>query len=97
MRIRDIRRAAQAVEALPEFKKTTLCLRAKGQMGVNAAYAALFEPEIRKTQAGGRASISSRGAGLSERAEGVGFTPVVGDAKANERMWRACNRPQERS
>jgi dienelactone hydrolase len=48
MRVWDIRRAAQAVKALPEFKKTPLHVRAKGQMGVNAAYAALFEPEIEK-------------------------------------------------
>jgi hypothetical protein len=48
MRVWDIRRAAQAVKALPEFKKTPLYVRAKGLMGVNAAYAALFEPEIQK-------------------------------------------------
>jgi hypothetical protein len=46
MRVWDIRRAAQAVKGLPEFKHTPLCVCAKGQMGVNAAYAALFEPEI---------------------------------------------------
>ena len=50
MRVWDIRRAAQAVKALPEFKKTPLHVRANGQMGVNAAYAALFEPEIQKLQ-----------------------------------------------
>jgi hypothetical protein len=48
MRVWDIRRAAQAVKALPEFKKTPLYVRASGQMGVNAAYATLFEPEIQK-------------------------------------------------
>ena len=48
MRVWDIRRAAQAVKVLPELKKSPLYVRAKGQMGVNAAYAALFEPEIRK-------------------------------------------------
>jgi Acetyl xylan esterase (AXE1) len=48
MRVWDIRCAAQVVKALPEFKKTPLYVRAKRQMGVNAAYAALFEPEIRK-------------------------------------------------
>jgi dienelactone hydrolase len=48
MRVWDIRCAAQALKALPEFKQTPLEVRAKGQMGVNAAYAALFEPEIRK-------------------------------------------------
>jgi hypothetical protein len=46
MRVWDIRCAAQALQALPQFKKTPLCVRAKGQMGVNAAYAALFEPGI---------------------------------------------------
>ena len=46
MRVWDIRRAAQAVKALPDFKKTPLCVGAKGPMGVNAAYAALFEPQI---------------------------------------------------
>ena len=48
MRVWDIRCAAQALKALPEFKKTPLEVRAQGQMGVNAAYAALFEPDIRK-------------------------------------------------
>jgi dienelactone hydrolase len=48
MRVWDIRRAAQAVKALPEFKTTPLYVHASGQMGVNAAYAALFEPEIQK-------------------------------------------------
>ena len=48
MRVWDIRCAAQAVKALPEFKKPPLHVRAQGQMGVNAAYAALFQPEIAK-------------------------------------------------
>jgi cephalosporin-C deacetylase-like acetyl esterase len=48
MRVWDIRRAAQAIKALPEFAKTPLHVCASGQMGVNAAYAALFEPEIKK-------------------------------------------------
>ena len=34
------------LKALPEFKKTPLHVRAQGQMAVNAAYAALFQPEI---------------------------------------------------
>ena len=38
----------RSVKALPEFKKTPLYVSAEGQMGVNAAYAALFEPEIQK-------------------------------------------------
>jgi hypothetical protein len=48
MRVWDIRRAVQAAMALPAFKKTPLYVRAKGQMGVNAGYAALFEPGIQK-------------------------------------------------
>jgi hypothetical protein len=48
MRVWDIRCAAQAVKALPEFGKTPLCVQAPGQMGVNAAYAALFEPGIER-------------------------------------------------
>ena len=48
MRVWDIRCAAQAVKALPEFAKTPLYVQARGQMGVNAAYAALFDPEIEK-------------------------------------------------
>ena len=80
MRVWDIRCAAQAVKALPEFKKTPLHVRAQGQMGVNAAYAALFQPEIAKLEAGGRAGLSGRGPGLSERAEGLGPAPVVGGA-----------------
>jgi hypothetical protein len=50
MRVWDIRCAAQAVKALPEFKKTLLHIRAQGQMGVNAAYAALFQPELAKLE-----------------------------------------------
>ena len=48
MRVWDIRCAAQAAKALPEFKKVPLYVCAKKQMGVNAAYAALFEPGIEK-------------------------------------------------
>jgi len=50
MRVWDIRRAAQAVKALPEFKLSPLCVCAKRQMGVNTAYAALFEPAIEKLE-----------------------------------------------
>ena len=46
MRVWDIRCAASALTGLAECKDAPLCLRAKGQMGVNAAYAALFEPAI---------------------------------------------------
>ena len=48
----DIRCAAQAVTALPEFKNTPLYVRARGPMAVNVAYAALFQPEIAKLEAG---------------------------------------------
>ncbi len=48
MRVWDIRRATQGIKALPEFKNTPLYVRSKRQMAVNAAYAALFEPEIAK-------------------------------------------------
>ena len=50
MRVWDIRCAARALKALPEFRKTPLYIRADRQMGVNAAYAALFEPEIQKLE-----------------------------------------------
>jgi dienelactone hydrolase len=44
MRVWDIRCAIRAVRTLPECKKAELSLRAQGLMGVNVAYAALFEP-----------------------------------------------------
>jgi dienelactone hydrolase len=53
MRVWDIRCAAQAIKALPEFKKTPLYVRAGRQMAANAAYAALFEPEIVKLELAG--------------------------------------------
>jgi hypothetical protein len=61
MRVWDIRCAAQAVKALPEFKKVPLCIRAKGQMGVNSAYAALFEPAIQKLQLEGAPAAQAEG------------------------------------
>jgi hypothetical protein len=61
MRVWDIRRATQAVKALPEFKKLPLCVGAKGQMGVNAAYAALFEPEIGKLSLEGLPNSQAEG------------------------------------
>jgi len=61
MRVWDIRRAAQAIKALPEFKKTPLYVRAKGQMGVNAAYAALFEPAIQKLKLEGLPASQAEG------------------------------------
>jgi dienelactone hydrolase len=50
MRVWDIRCAAQALKALPEFKQTPLYVRAQRQMGVNAAYAALFQQELVKLE-----------------------------------------------
>ena len=61
MRVWDIRCAAQAVKALPEFTRTPLHLQAKRQMGVNAAYAALFEPEIRSLELEGLPSSHAEG------------------------------------
>jgi hypothetical protein len=61
MRVWDIRRAAQAVKALPEFRKAPLFVRAKGQMGVNAAYAALFEPAIEKLELEGLPASQTEG------------------------------------
>jgi dienelactone hydrolase len=48
MRVWDIRCAAQGIKTMPEFAKMPLYVKAKRLMGVNAAYAALFEPEIQK-------------------------------------------------
>jgi hypothetical protein len=53
MRVWDIRCAAQAVKAVPAFKETPLHVRAQGEMGVNAGYAALFEPGIQKLKLDG--------------------------------------------
>ena len=61
MRVWDIRRAAQAIKALPEFKKTPLYVSAKRQMAVNAAYAALFEPEIVKLKLAGVPTSQAEG------------------------------------
>jgi hypothetical protein len=61
MRVWDIRRAAQLVKALPAFKQTPLYVRAKGQMGVNAGYAALFEPGIQRLKLEGLPASQSEG------------------------------------
>jgi dienelactone hydrolase len=61
MRVWDIRRAAQAVKALPAFKQTPLHVRAQGEMGVNAAYAALFEPKIQKLKLAGLPASQAEG------------------------------------
>ena len=61
MRVWDIRCAARAVKALPELRKVALCIRAKGQMGVNVGYAALFEPQIQKLQLEGVPASQAEG------------------------------------
>ena len=61
MRVWDVRRAAQAVKALPEVKQLPLYVRAKRQMAVNAAYAALFEPEIQKLKLEGVPASQAEG------------------------------------
>jgi hypothetical protein len=48
MRAWDIRRAVQVLPALPGMKSMPIKLHAEGTMGVNALYAALFEPGVRK-------------------------------------------------
>ncbi|HWH69878.1 MAG TPA: CocE/NonD family hydrolase, partial [Candidatus Sulfotelmatobacter sp.] len=53
MRVWDIRCAAQALKSLPEFKQVPLSVRARGQMGINAAYAALFEPGLERLELAG--------------------------------------------
>jgi hypothetical protein len=50
MRAWDIRCAANALCSLPGFETTPVSVRAGGQMGVNAAYAALFDPAIKKLE-----------------------------------------------
>jgi len=61
MRVWDIRRAAQAVKALPEFRKTPLDVGAQGLMAVNTAYAALFEPEIQRLTLQGTPASQAEG------------------------------------
>lgn len=50
MRVWDIRCAVQALRSLPDFKRAPLAVRASAEMGVNAAYAALFEPDIARLE-----------------------------------------------
>jgi len=61
MRVWDIRCAVRALKALPEFRKTPLYIRADRQMGVNAAYAALFEPEIQTLELEGLPASHAQG------------------------------------
>jgi hypothetical protein len=48
MRVWDIRRAVRALPAVPGMDAAKIKLHAEGPMGVNALYAALFEPGVRK-------------------------------------------------
>jgi hypothetical protein len=48
MRVWDIRRAVQALQSIEEIKGLPIDLQAEGVMGVNALYAAVFEPGIRR-------------------------------------------------
>ena len=50
MRVWDIRYAVRALAALPALSGTSLTVQAEGQMGINSAYAALFEPGIRRLE-----------------------------------------------
>lgn len=47
MSVWDIRCAVQAIQSLAEFKSAEIFVKAEGEMGINAAYAALFQPAIR--------------------------------------------------
>jgi len=48
MRVWDIRRAVQVLHSLPGTGAAKIKIHAEGAMGVNALYAALFEPDARK-------------------------------------------------
>jgi hypothetical protein len=48
MRVWDIRRAVQVLHSLPGTDAAKIKIHAEGSMGVNALYAALFEPAVRK-------------------------------------------------
>ncbi|MCX8089529.1 MAG: acetylxylan esterase [Verrucomicrobiae bacterium] len=50
MRVWDIRRAVTAAHQATGAEALTLTLRARGTMGVNALYAALFEPSVRRLE-----------------------------------------------
>jgi hypothetical protein len=50
MRVWDIRRAVQALRALPGMDKAKINVQAGGSMAVNALYAALFEPDVRQLE-----------------------------------------------
>ena len=48
MRVWDIRCAVQALHSVPGMDAAKIGLQAEGTMAVNALYAALFEPDVRK-------------------------------------------------
>jgi len=50
MRVWDIRRATQTVRAIKETKAKPLIMEASGPMAVNALYASLFEPGVRRLE-----------------------------------------------
>lgn len=50
MRVWDIRRAIQALRSIPGLETARLSLRASGVMGINALYAALFEPGVARLE-----------------------------------------------
>ena len=47
MRVWDIRAAVHGLRSVPGIEKASITITAHGDMAVNAAYAALLEPEIR--------------------------------------------------
>ena len=47
MRVWDIRGAVRALNGVPGLGKTPVTVSAHGNMAVNAAYAAIFEPQIK--------------------------------------------------
>jgi hypothetical protein len=61
MRVWDIRCAAHALKELPGLKKSSLLVRSRGEMGVNTAYAALFEPSIAQLELEGTPSSHEQG------------------------------------
>lgn len=46
MRVWDIRRAVQAIRALPDWQGLPVTLQAEGDLAMDALYAALFEPDL---------------------------------------------------
>jgi dienelactone hydrolase len=50
MRVWDVRCAVRGLRSVPEFQSAPLTIRASGTMGVNALYAALFEPGVARLE-----------------------------------------------